>query len=161
MPTSGYRTSRNFVVTTTRRVWSAAEKAAIVGEMGEDGANVSEIARRHGVAQSLLYRWRQDLATASLSGHSPVYRAEALRRLAKADATVPQFLPVVIAAPAEAATLLPSQKPPARKRRTPPIAASMTSGIDVVLANGRLVRVGADVDTAALLRIVAALEGAQ
>ena len=38
----------------------------------------------------------------------------------------------------------------------------MRSGrIEVVLANGRLLRIGVDVDTAALVRIIAALEARQ
>ena len=142
MPTSGHRTSLGITVLAARRIWSAEAKLGIVVEMGTPGANVSEIARRHGVAQSLLYRWRQDMAAAGV--------------------VVPQFMPVVIAAAAAAPAPPPppllSPKPRLRKRRTPPIAATMTSSINVVLANGRSVRVGADVDTAALLRIVAALE---
>src|SRR5512145_2674948 len=40
---------------------------------------------------------------------------------------------------------------------TPP-ASARSGSIEVVLAGGRVVRVGADVDTVALVRIVAALE---
>ena len=138
MPTSGHKTSRDITVLAARRIWSAEAKGGIVVEMGKPGANVSEIARRHGVAHSLLYRWRQDMAAASVA--------------------VPQFMPMVIAAPVMAPPPRQSPMPRPRKRGTPPVAATMTSSIDVVLANGRSVRVGADVDTAALLRIVAALE---
>src|SRR4029077_16218959 len=42
-----------------RRRWSKDEKARIVEETLAPGAVVSEVARRHGVAQSLLFTWRR------------------------------------------------------------------------------------------------------
>lgn len=59
-------------------------------------------------------------------------------------AAAQRFVPVMLPAP---------QAPPAP---TPP--PSMPSNIEIVLAGGRTLRVGSDVDTRALIRIVAALE---
>lgn len=42
-----------------RRRWSAAEKLRIVEETLEDGASISVVAWRNGVAPNLLYRWRR------------------------------------------------------------------------------------------------------
>src|SRR6516165_3738856 len=42
-----------------RRRWSKDEKARIVEETLMPEAVVSEVARRHGVAQSLLFTWRR------------------------------------------------------------------------------------------------------
>ena len=42
-----------------RRRWAAAEKLRIVEETLEDGASLSVVARRNGVAPNLLYRWRR------------------------------------------------------------------------------------------------------
>ena len=42
-----------------RRRWSRDEKARMVEETLAPGAVVSEVARRHGVAQSLLFTWRR------------------------------------------------------------------------------------------------------
>src|SRR5271157_2587596 len=42
-----------------RRRWSKGEKSRIVEETLMPGAVVSEVARRHGVAQSLLFTWRR------------------------------------------------------------------------------------------------------
>ena len=42
-----------------RRRWSAAEKLRIVEETLTGGDSVSAVARRHGVAPNLLYRWRR------------------------------------------------------------------------------------------------------
>src|SRR6266567_8213800 len=47
-----------------RRQWTAEEKARIVAESYEEGANISEVARRHGVVRGLLTVWRHKFATA-------------------------------------------------------------------------------------------------
>lgn len=44
-----------------RRRWTAAEKARIVAESFEGRLSVSEVARRHGVAGSLLFAWRKQV----------------------------------------------------------------------------------------------------
>ena len=44
----------------TRRRWSVARKAAILEELGEPGATLSVVARRHAIAPSLLHRWRSN-----------------------------------------------------------------------------------------------------
>ena len=120
---SGDRTSRRFdVVASTRRSWSREQKLAIVAEAGVPGASVSQVARRHGVHASLLFRWRRDLK-------------------AKPGAPPPaqRFVPVM---------LPPPEAPAPAKPGT----------IEIVIVGGRTVRVGADFDTAALVRIIAALE---
>src|ERR1700716_1520122 len=48
-----------------RRRWTAQEKARIVAESFEQGANISEVARRNGVARGLLTVWRHKLAAAA------------------------------------------------------------------------------------------------
>jgi len=45
-----------------RRRWTVEEKARIVAESFEEGANISEVARRHGVARGLLMVWRHPVA---------------------------------------------------------------------------------------------------
>src|SRR4051794_19646617 len=47
-----------------RRARSAREKAAIVAETFAPGANVSEIARRHGLNRGLLVTWRRQVRRA-------------------------------------------------------------------------------------------------
>lgn len=42
-----------------RRNWTNAEKAAIVRKTYEPGASVSVTARQHGIASSMLFRWRK------------------------------------------------------------------------------------------------------
>ncbi|ETW10634.1 transposase IS3/IS911 family protein, partial [Roseivivax marinus] len=42
-----------------RRRWPATEMLRIVEETLEEGARISVVARRNGVAPNLLYRWRR------------------------------------------------------------------------------------------------------
>jgi transposase len=44
-----------------RRRWSDEEKASILAELSKPGSNGAEVARRHGVARSLIYAWRKEL----------------------------------------------------------------------------------------------------
>jgi len=40
-----------------RRMWSAAEKAALLAEVEAEGGRVSVVAKRHRISDSLLYNW--------------------------------------------------------------------------------------------------------
>lgn len=44
--------------TERRRKFSDAEKAAILAEADEDGVSVRQVAKRHEIAESLIYNWR-------------------------------------------------------------------------------------------------------
>jgi hypothetical protein len=41
-----------------RRTFTEAEKQAIVAESESPGASAAEVCRRHGIASSMLFRWR-------------------------------------------------------------------------------------------------------
>jgi transposase len=131
---SGDRTSPRFdVVASTRRSWSREQKQAIVAEVEVPGATLSAVARRHGVHASLLFRWRRDLRA---KVGTPANWADTG---GPAPASPQHFVPI----------MLPSPEAPAPAKPSP---------IEIVIEGGRTVRVGADVDTAALMRIIAALE---
>ncbi|MGE0699244.1 MAG: transposase [Hyphomicrobiaceae bacterium] len=116
------------LIAATRRRWTRAQKVAILAEIDAPGGSVSDVARRYSLHTSLLFRWRRDLA---------------VTRPASADvAAPPTFVPVALPAP----------------EPRPAAAAPEPSPIEIGLADGRTVRVGMDVDTAALVRIVDALE---
>ena len=63
------RPSRVEVITSVqrRRRWSAAEKVRLVEETMQPGMSVSYIARRAGVAPSLLFNWRRRMLEGGLS----------------------------------------------------------------------------------------------
>jgi len=50
-----------------RRRWSVAEKVRLVEQTYQPGMSVSLVARRHGVAANLLFRWRKLMREGGLS----------------------------------------------------------------------------------------------
>ena len=110
-----------------RRLWSEEEKRRIVAETLQPGASVSVVARRHDVNANMLFTWRRSFGVAGSGGS------------AGAMALVPAAIT------AEPTPALP---------RVPPAPGGR---MEIVLASGERVMVGADVDTAALARVVKAL----
>ncbi|OBY24577.1 IS66-like element accessory protein TnpA [Leisingera sp. JC1] len=113
-----------------RRRWSDDEKLAIVLSVGVNGATVSQVAQRHEIRRQQIYAWRYELRRKGL--------------LTPDDATL--FLPVDITSPPE-----------------PPEACAPEASlalIEVVLRNGRSLRVDAHVDAAVLTRLIQAVEAA-
>jgi transposase len=110
-----------------RRLWSADLKRRIVAESFEPGASVAVVARRHGVNANLLFTWR--------------------RRFIAAGSARPQetmsIVPVAIAAEDSPAILPPS--------------SGSNGRMEIVLSSGERVIVGADVEAAALARVIKAL----
>src|SRR6516225_12035382 len=103
-----------------RRRWSKDEKARIVEETLMRGAVVSEVARRHGVAQSLLFTWRRLARTTEPTGR---------------DGSI--LLPVEIDA-----TARPAGSEAARASRAAPSGRRTRSGvIEIELGSGSRVRV--------------------
>ena len=113
-----------------RRRWSRDAKARLVAETLTPGACVSEIARRNGIVPSLLFTWRRRTRV----------------RLPQAE---PIFLPVQVA---ETPASAPAPVPVKRRRR------KAASTIEIDLGSGRSLKVGADVDAAALARVLDVLE---
>ncbi len=67
-----------------RRRWSTEQKLRIIEESYEPGMSVSEVARRHGVAANLLFRWRKLLAdggAAAVGSDEEVVGASEIRKL--------------------------------------------------------------------------------
>ena len=137
---SGDRTGPLYdVVATARRSWTRTQKLAIVAELGVGEATLSEVARRHGIHASLLFRWRRDLG--AKAGN------ETLQSLEHPARPALSFIPVVVPPAAVSPSTPPATRCPAK-----------ADLIEIVLAGGRVLRVSTDVDTAALLRVVRALE---
>ena len=111
-----------------RRNWSNALKEQIVSETLEPGVTVTEVARRHDIARTLVYRWR---------------RAFGMRRACAA----PAFLPIEVAG---GCTTAESSSPP----MTPSAPALGAGRIEIELADGCRVRVDNQVDGKALARVL-------
>lgn len=128
-----YRRIELITGTTRRRRWSDDERARILAESFEPGANVSAVARRHGVNGGLLHYWRKQARTRA-------------REAAQADA--PLFIPVAIAKASSDAV-----------GETPRLLSSPGRMIEIE-TRGALVRVPAGVDPETLAAVLAALRRA-
>ena len=124
---SGHMSEGKIVVIETRRRWSDEErKQAVEATLT---LPVSAVARKYGMAKSLLFRWRKE---AGLS--------------AKRKPIVP-FVPVRIAAA------------PTAVMNVPASAMPVASTIEIELANGHKLRVSGTVEVQALRQVIAALDG--
>jgi transposase len=112
-----------------RRFWSSDEKRRMVAESFAPGASVSEVAQRYGVNANLLFTWRRRNARSAARGGAEPFELLPVR---VSDERAP-------AAPVEAS------------------ARVLVGRMEIVLAAGERILVGADVDTAALARVVKAL----
>lgn len=125
--------------TERRRLWSDAEKVQLVEAAFRPGIVVKEVARRFGVHQSLLYRWRRQLGVSV----SPV------------DSPVPAFTPVQLASVDEsmavpvAETAMPAPGPP----------TASVAEISVLLSGGVEVRLRGSVDLALARAVIRAAGG--
>jgi transposase len=67
-----------------RRRFSAEEKRKMLDEAATAGESVSSVARRYGIAPSLMFRWRREMDEGSLAGleaGEPVVAQSELRQL--------------------------------------------------------------------------------
>jgi transposase len=127
-----------------RRQWTAEEKARIVAESFEEDANISEVARRNGVARGLLTMWRHKLAAA-------------------AGVTGPGFVPVRIDAESDPAMAgAPGAVAPAQTRvlEIAPRPAEPRGAIEIEVSGARI-RVEPGVDPTTLSTVLSALRGAR
>jgi transposase len=125
-----------------RRRWTAEEKARIVAESFEEGANISEVARRNGVVRGLLTVWRHKFTTA-------------------AGVQAPGFVPVRIACEGGPATTgEPGRLAPAHmvlpQMASPP---GKLGGVVEIEMSGARIRVEPGVELATLSTVLSALRG--
>jgi transposase len=120
-----------------RRRWTTAEKARIVEESLATAVGVAEVARRHDVHPNLLHAWRRQARDGTLvRGHD--------------GGIVPaggDFAPVVIASDGGVA------------RATRSDAGADGAVIELVLRNGRVLRLPAGVAPARVAALADTLEG--
>jgi len=121
-----------------RRRWSPTDKLRIVAESHEPGALIRAVAARHGVCESLVFTWRRQVRDGVLVAPE-----------------MPVFMPVqMLETPGPTVATLSSPPP-----RPAPSARPSSGLIEIELGNGHQVRVGSDVNLAALRRVLAALRG--
>lgn len=122
-----------------RRRWRVEEKLRMVADCERPGACLAAVARQHDVSGGLLWNWR----------------GQARRGLLRMD-LAPSFFPVQVTGepvsrdpdPRSTSLAVPSGRP-----------ASVDGQIEIMLADGSMVRAGQNVSLARLRRVLAALRG--
>ena len=116
-----------------RRSWPAEAKARIVMETLEEGAVVSDVARRHGIRPQQLFAWRNQMRTvrpAEPSGQSA-------------------FAPIMVT----------DASPPAMRRAGRPKRDAAADGILIeIVAGGTLIRIRSCVDGETLMTVLQAVK---
>jgi transposase len=118
-----------------RREYTAEERARVLTEAAMPGGRVLAVAQRHGISPSLVYRWRREAAG---------------RPVRKARPRAPRFVPLLVDGDGLAKAPVTSPEPAGRD--------GGADRVEVVLRNGRLLRVGAETDATVVARLAAALE---
>ena len=126
-----------------RRVWSTEQKREIVFASLQPGARPVDVSRLHGINTGQLYTWRRQM----LEG-----------QLGEAQRALPNFTRVDVAsAPAD-----PNRSDISSVGQDQERSSMLSNGgglIEIVLLGGIRVRVDTEVDSRALRRVLAALEG--
>ena len=122
--------------TERRRNYTPAEKVRIVEEAFRPGVIVKDVARRLGIHESLLYRWRR------------------LMRAAAPTGGLPTFVPVMVTP--EPDRVEPSALPSVT---SPPVTPTAVAGavLEVMLPDGARVRLEGAVDPALAAAVLTAL----
>ncbi|MET4391793.1 transposase [Bradyrhizobium sp. F1.4.3] len=125
-----------------RRRWTGEEKARIAAESFEEGANISEVARRNGVSRGLLTVWRRQVA-AAVAGKAP------------------NFVPIQIGVGSDGETAAESERTSPAETKALEIAApsAKVCGVIEIEVSGARLRVEPGVELATLSTVLAALRG--
>ena len=125
------------IVGERRREHDAAFRAMVVEQAGQPGGRVQDVARRHGICSSLIYRWRR-AASPQVGAGSAV-----------------QLVPVRVAD--SRAEMRAAPRPPLSPTGQTRPGLPRPGLIEIEFEGGTRVRVDGDVSLAALRRVVAAL----
>jgi transposase len=134
-----------------RRRWSVHDKARIIAESLKPGANVSEVARRHGMRPQQLFTWRREVRAAAPPPNTPQSVSRPRDRHARSEA-VPAFSPVVLAVAAPPAPMG-TGAPPSRG------GADVGGRLEIAI-NDAVVRIIGQVEGAALVTVLRAVRRA-
>jgi len=122
-----------------RRTWTLEQRQQIVIDALRSGLSIERFARMSGLTPSVVHRWKQELAVRV--GHSP----DRLQH----PAAAPRFASVHVA---------PAPSAPAPRAPFDVLDASVRDMVEVILSNGRRVRLHARMDAKLLHDLLAVLE---
>jgi transposase len=134
-----------------RRRWPSEEKARIMSEALSPGVSISAVANRNGVCRSQLYAWLR------------LARVDKLAGVSITPGSAGSLIPVRIASDKPSASRVLSADPQASAHPPSPTAvrSRRPAMVEVLLTNGRVVKVDVTIDPDALARLVAVLDGAR
>jgi transposase len=112
-----------------RRRWTAAEKQRIVEESLSSSLSAAEFARQRDIHPNLLHSWRRQMKTGELPAPGEA-----------------RFVPVAVAAPSDAPAM----------RESDAVVGAM---VEVVLRNGRILRLSDGVVPGRVAQLADVLEG--
>jgi len=118
-----------------RREYTPDERARVLTEAAQPGARVLLVAQRYGISPSLVYRWRREAAG---------------RPARQTPPRAPRFVPLLMG---DGGTRHGAIAP-----TSTPMPDAGLDRIEVVLRNGRLLRIGIGTDATMVARLAAALE---
>ena len=121
------------IVSEHRRSHDPGFRAQVLADARHPGVRVRDVARRHEICSSLIYRWRREAA--GVVGAAPPARLVPVRVSPRSPSDPKASDPVAVTAPPR------------------------SDGIEIELPNGVRLRVSGEISTAALRRVVAALRG--
>jgi transposase len=124
-----------------RRRWTTAQKLALVEEAMRPGSSVAGVADRHGIGRSLLFEWRRQACEGTMPG---------------LVGTEPEIPPTLVPVRVVEA---PPHRPQAPASSRPDRPARSGTTIELVLRNGRVLRVSEAIAPELLGRLAAALDG--
>ncbi len=124
-----------------RRRWTTEQKLALVEEAMRPGSSVAGVADRHGLSRSLLFAWRRQAREGTMPG--------LVRMEPEAPPTLVPVRVVEDQAPRPQAATSSGLERPARSGAT----------IELVLRNGRVLRVSEAIAPGVLGRLATALDG--
>ena len=124
-----------------RRRWTTEQKLALVEEAMCPGSSVAGVADRHGMSRSLLFEWRRQAREGTMPG---LVRME------------PEVSPTLV--PVRVVEDQPRRRQSLASSRPERPARSGTT-IELVLRNGRVLRVSEAIAPEVLGRLAAALDG--
>jgi transposase len=122
-----------------RRTWTLEQRQQIVIDALRSGLSIERFARMSGLTPSVVHRWKQELAVRV--GHSP----DRLQH----PAAAPRFASVHVA---------PAPSEPAPRASSNALVAPAHDTVEVILTNGRRVRLHAQMDAKVLHDLLAVLE---
>lgn len=132
-----------------RRTWTPEQRQQIVFDALRSGMSIERFARMSGLTPSVVYRWRDELAVRVRHGHDLLQHNPLRHNPLQQSAAPPTFASVHVApAPSEPASRIASNASDAPARDT----------VEVILTNGRRVRLHAQMDARTLHTLLAALE---